>query len=239
MIHAFDYFREMTFAGVALRLLLAMICGGAIGVNRAQKHRPAGFRTYILVCVGAALTVLLSLYLNEMLHTTWNSIAEEIGIRTDVSRFGAQVINGIGFLGAGTIIVTGSSEVKGLTTGLWASACMGLAIGAGFFECVICGLVLILLSVHVFSALEVKILERARNMNVYVEFDTLNGVGTILTGVKSMGCRIYSVEIDRGEIKKGVNHSAILNLHLNKRLTHTAVLADIAHLNSVTRVYEI
>ena len=241
MIHAFDYFREMTFAGVALRLLLAMICGGAIGVNRAQKHRPAGFRTYILVCVGAALTVLLSLYLNKMLHTTWNSIAEEIGIRTDVSRVGAQVINGIGFLGAGTIIVTGSSEVKGLTTaaGLWASACMGLAIGAGFFECVICGLVLILLSVHVFSALEVKILERARNMNVYVEFDTLNGVGTILTGVKSMGCRIYSVEIDRGEIKKGVNHSAILNLHLNKRLTHTAVLADIAHLNSVTRVYEI
>ena len=84
MIHAFDYFREMTFAGVALRLLLAMICGGAIGVNRAQKHRPAGFRTYILVCVGAALTVLLSLYLNKMLHTTWNSIAEEITTLEDV-----------------------------------------------------------------------------------------------------------------------------------------------------------
>ena len=76
-------------------------------------------------------------------------------------------------------------------------------------------------------------------MNVYVEFDTLNGVGTILTGVKSMGCRIYSVEIDRGEIKKGVNHSAILNLHLNNKLSHTTVLANIAHLNSVTRVYEI
>lgn len=221
---------------IILRITLAILIGTIIGIEREIKNRPAGMRTHILVCLGACTISLIESCFIAGLPADGNS-----NIAYSFGRLSAQVVSGIGFLGAGTIIVTGSSEVKGLTTaaGLWASACMGLAIGAGFFECVICGLVLILLSVHVFSALEVKILERARNMNVYVEFDTLNGVGTILTGVKSMGCRIYSVEIDRGEIKKGVNHSAILNLHLNKRLTHTAVLADIAHLNSVTRVYEI
>ena len=106
MIAALDFMREFNMASVALRLVLAMLSGGMIGMERGRKRRAAGFRTYMLVCLGAALTVLLSQYEATMLNTRWADLAQEIGLRTDVSRFGAQVINGIGFLGAGTIIVT-------------------------------------------------------------------------------------------------------------------------------------
>ena len=129
-----DYLRELNFVSIALRLLLSAVIGFSLGMERGRKRRPAGCRTYMLVCMGATLTLLLSQYEYYMLTNRWYDLALEIGIRTDVSRFGAQVINGVGFLGAGTILVTGRREVKGLTTaaGLWASACMGLAIGAGF-----------------------------------------------------------------------------------------------------------
>ena len=98
-----QYLRELHFASVVVRLALAMLLGGCIGLERGRKRRPAGFRTYMLVCLGAALTVLLSLYEFTMVTGPWSDICAEIGIKTDVSRFGAQVINGIGFLGAGTI----------------------------------------------------------------------------------------------------------------------------------------
>ena len=117
-----QYLRELHFASVVVRLALAMLLGGCIGLERGRKRRPAGFRTYMLVCLGAALTVLLSLYEFTMVTGPWSDICAEIGIKTDVSRFGAQVINGIGFLGAGTILVTGRQQVKGLTTA--AGRCM-------------------------------------------------------------------------------------------------------------------
>ena len=112
---------------MALRITLAVIVGGLLGLERERKSSPAGFRTYILVAIGSTMTVMLSQYLDFMLNHDWLATADRVGIKTDVSRFGAQVINGVGFLGAGTIIVTGRQEVKGLTTaaGLWASACMG------------------------------------------------------------------------------------------------------------------
>lgn len=91
----------------------------------------------MLTALGATLTVLLSLQLDQMLHGPWRALAESIGATQDVSRFGAEAAKGIGFLGAGTIIITARQQVKGLTTaaGLWASACLGLAIGAGFYSC--------------------------------------------------------------------------------------------------------
>ena len=168
MLESLDFLRELNMCSVMLRLTLAMFFGGLIGLERGRKRRPAGFRTYMLVCLGAALTMLLSQYEYHMINTAWSALAEESGVRTDVARFGAQVINGIGFLGAGTIIVTGRQEVKGLTTaaGLWASACMGLAIGAGFYECVVLAFLLIFLSIRFLPYLENFIIENARIMNI-------------------------------------------------------------------------
>ncbi len=241
MIAALDYLREFHMASVALRLVLAMLSGGMIGMERGRKRRAAGFRTYMLVCLGAALTVLLSQYEAAMLNTRWADLAQEIGLRTDVSRFGAQVINGIGFLGAGTIIVTGRQQVKGLTTaaGLWASACMGIAIGAGFYECVAIAFILIFLCIRVLPIIDNFIQDNAMIMHLYVEFESLNQVGSLISKVKSLQVQISDVEIERGREKLSQRHSAVFTIRLHRRQTHTQILSSLSELDWIYLIEEI
>ena len=241
MLEALDYFREFNTVSVLLRLVLAMLLGGMIGLERGFKGRPAGFRTYLIVCLGAALTMLLSQYKYVMMQPEWAELAASIGVRTDVSRFGAQVINGIGFLGAGTMIVTGRQQVKGLTTaaGLWASACMGLAVGAGFYECVFLAFALIFCSIRWLPDMESYIVENARNMNIYVEFESMDDIGEILGRVKAQDVQIYSVEIDRGREDRSSHPSATLSIRLNQRRIHEQVLAGISELESVYVIEEL
>ncbi|EOS63639.1 MgtC/SapB family protein [Oscillibacter sp. 1-3] len=242
MIEALDCLRQLNIASVMLRLTLAMLFGGMIGLERARKGRPAGFRTYMLVCLGAALTMLLSQYEYYMLNHRWAALAAEVGIRTDVSRFGAQVINGIGFLGAGTIIVTGRQEVKGLTTaaGLWASACMGLAIGAGFYECVAVAFLMIFLSVHVLTPIELLVIENARNMNIYVEFQSLDNVGEIINRIKAQNAQIYEAEVDHGQESLSHHPNAIFTIRMiHQRGGHARLLASISEMESVYVVHDI
>ncbi len=241
MLESLDCLRQMNLVSVMVRLTLAMFCGGIIGMERERKRRPAGFRTYMLVCLGATLTMLLSQYEFYMVTHDWSTLAAEVGLRTDVSRFGAQVINGIGFLGAGTIIVTGHQEVKGLTTaaGLWASACMGIAIGAGFFECVALAFLLIFLTNRLLPQIENAIIENARNMNVYVEFQSLDDVGKIIGCIKAQDVQIYEVDIDHGREEKSRNPSAVFSIRLNQKLAHTRVLTALAELDGVTIIDEI
>ena len=241
MISGLDYFRELNIASVLLRLVLAMAFGGMIGLERGRKHRAAGFRTYMLVCLGSALTSIMSQYLFVQLGTVWAEIAATTGKQVDVSRFGAKVYSGIGFLAAGTIIVTGRQEVKGLTTaaGLWASACMGIAIGAGFYECVIIAFVLMFLCIHFLPMVEVYLLENARNMNIYVELKSLDEIGTLLTRVKAQGVQIYSVEIDRGGEEHHRYPSAVLSVRLENHQQHPQVLAALSEVKGVTMIDEI
>ena len=240
MLDAFAYFRELNTASVLLRLTLSMFLGGMIGLERGFKGRPAGFRTYLIVCLGAALTMLLSQYNYVMMSTQWAELADAIGIRTEVSRFGAQVINGIGFLGAGTIIVTGRQQVKGLTTaaGLWASACMGLAIGAGFYEGVILAFALIFCCIRWLPQMENYIVENARDMNIYVEFSSMDDIGAILSRIKGQNVQIYSVEIDRGREGRSDHPSATLAIRLNQKRIHEQVLAAISELECVYVIEE-
>ncbi len=235
MIEALDYFRELNTVSVLLRLTLAMLLGGMIGLNRGRKRRPAGFRTYMLVCLGAALTMILGQYEHYILSTLWEG---RYGLRTDISRIGAQVINGIGFLGAGTVLVTGKQEAKGLTTaaGLWASASMGLTIGAGFYECVALAFLLIFLAVWLLPRLEVFIIERSRNINIYVEFTSLDDIGQIIACIKAHNSHIYDVDINRD--KERARPSAILSVRLEERMPHTKLLADISALDCIYSIEE-
>lgn len=232
--------RELNMISLIFRLTLAMLSGGMLGLERGRKRRPAGCRTYMLVCLGAALTMLLSQYEYAMVTGPWSETAEAIGIRTDVSRFGAQVINGIGFLGAGTILVTGRQEVKGLTTaaGLWASACMGLAIGAGFYECVLLCVVLIFLCMRFLPTIENALIARARFINIYLEFETLDNIGTIINHIKKQGAQICDVDIGRGRSERSQNPSAVFAVHLKQKQPHTHVLAAIAELDCVYTIEE-
>ena len=240
MTETIAYLREFHFASVVLRLALAMLLGGCIGLERERKRRPAGFRTYMLVCLGATLTVLLSLYEFTMVTGPWSDICAEIGIKTDVSRFGAQVINGVGFLGAGTILVTGRREVKGLTTaaGLWASACMGLAIGAGFYECVFLGTVLIFLSMRYLPIVENMMVEHAPFLNIYVEFESLDHIGDVIGRIKEQNAQVLDVEVDHGRGPGSSNPSAVFSLRLAKRHSHSDVLVSISELDCVYTVEE-
>ncbi len=233
------YLREFNFASVTARLMLAMLFGGMLGINRAKKRRAAGFRTYMLVCLGATLAMLLGQYETDLLMLHWGDVIDPVGNRVDVVRFGAQVINGIGFLGAGTVIVTGRQEVKGLTTaaGLWASACAGLAIGAGFYECALAALVLMWITVKFLPEFEDYIIEKARVMNIYVEFNSMNAIGDIISTFKSMDVHIYDVDINRGS--QGLNPGAVFSIRLEHWRPHAEILATISHLDSVTMINEV
>lgn len=237
-----DYLREFNILSVFLRLTLAVLCGGLIGINREHKRRPAGFRTYMMVCLGAALTMVLGQYQYRMFDTVWRSARLEVGMTTDVTRFGAQVINGIGFLGTGTILITEQREVKGLTTaaGLWASACMGLAIGAGFYEGMLLGFLTIFLSIKVLPYVEGFLLARSRNMNLYVELTALERMKDFIQLMRDRGIQIYDVEIDRrGNGRDQSGPSVVFYLHLPKYQSHTRLLTDLSYSPDVRAIDEI
>ena len=237
----FDQLRQFSFPSMMLRVLLAMLMGGIVGFEREKKRRPAGFRTYMLVALGAAMTVMLSQYLDYMLNHQWLATASRIGIKTDVSRFGAQVINGVGFLGAGTIIVTGRQEVKGLTTaaGLWASACMGLAIGAGFYECMIVGVALIVFSMKLLPLIEDAMLSSSRNMTIYVEMDSFENLGNIVNRIKAEGVHLYDVEIEKDKREHMARFSVLCSMRLPRRREHAELLAALSTLDGVVAIDEV
>ena len=218
-----------------------MLFGGVIGLERGRKGRAAGLRTYMLVCIGSALTMLLGQYEITLLATSWSKIANSVGNNADIARFGAQVINGIGFLGAGTILVTGKQEVKGLTTaaGLWASACVGLAIGAGFYECVIFAFILIILVIRVLPHIESFIIERSKNINLYLEFESLDNLGSIISKLKSHDVQIYEIEIDKGNKNTTGFPSATVSLRLETKQPHTKILSSISEIECIRLIEEI
>ena len=187
--------------------------------------------------MGAALTMVLSTYLTVMICDVWK--LDISTFKTDVSRFGAQVINGIGFVGAGTILVTGRQQVKGMTTaaGLWASACMGLSIGAGFYEAAVIGCLCIIITFVVFSRLESFILAHSRNVNLYVEFEHTDDLSAIVERIKAQDVRIFDIELTKA---KGEGYpNAIFSLKLPKRKSHTFVMTAIAEVDSVRTIEEI
>ena len=239
--YSLSYFRELNIYSMVLRILLAMLVGGLIGFEREKKGRPAGFRTYMLVAIGAASTVMLSQYYDLLFTGPWAEIAARMGIKTDVSRFGAQVINGVGFLGAGTIIVTGRQEVKGLTTAasLWASACMGLAVGAGFYECVLIGFLLILISIKFLPAVDNYILSKSRRLFVYIEMDSIENLGGIINHAKERNIQLFDMDLDRVSRGNVEYINALLALYLPRGKHHAEVIASISTLEGIISIEEV
>lgn len=220
---------EPNLCSTLVRLTLAVFCGGILGLERVKKRRPAGFRTYMLVCLGASLTMIISQYLASR------------GQMTDVSRLGAQVINGVGFLGAGTIIVTGKQQIKGLTTaaGLWASACMGLAIGAGFYLGALVGCVAIYLTISVLRMLEDWIMASARNMNIYIEFTETDDIGETIESLKKLNVKIFDIEITKIRSADGLPPSAILAIRLPRKAKHSDIMAAVSAVKGIQTVEEL
>ena len=209
MLTLFDGLRDVTIWSVALRMTLAVVCGGIIGIEREYKRRPAGFRTHILICLGAAMTTLTSQYLYLVL-----------GQYTDMARLGAQVVAGIGFIGAGTIIVTRRQRVKGLTTaaGLWAAAIIGLALGGGFYEGGLFATLLILIAELFFSRVEYRMLKNAPEVNLYVEYNDNRTMDVLLQEFREHGLKILNMGIIHSKSNEEHNACAIFTLRLHKGL---------------------
>lgn len=145
IIHYLMPLGGITVGSTILRVFLATLIGGCIGMDRGRHGRVAGTRTHILVCLGAAITTLVGFY-----------TAECLGFSNDPLRMGAQVISGVGFLGVGTIVIRNQAHVKGLTTaaGLWTTACIGLAVGAGFYLVAILSFLAVMITMSVLAHLE-------------------------------------------------------------------------------------
>lgn len=227
--------RQFNEISVVLRFVLAMICGGLIGIEREHKHRPAGFRTHILVCLGAAVTTLTGQYLLTLAELS------SMPMTSDPARLGAQVISGIGFIGAGTIIVTKRREVKGLTTaaGLWTSAIIGLAIGVGYYEAALYATFLILVTEILLSRLDWFLLSHAKNINIYVEYTNVDNLTEIMSEIKQREISVVDVEIAKARSETEHRISAILALQMPRKVSQNEVLTSISKIDGVRTVEEL
>ncbi len=234
--------RQLNLLSVIFRMVMSVFMGGLIGLERERKRRPAGFRTYMLVCLGACVAMMLGEYEKELMN--FFSAAEYLpdSVDPDVSRYAAQVINGIGFLGAGAIIANSKREVTGLTTasGLWSSACFGLAIGAAFYEIIPAAFILIECSIRGFPVLEKYIRKKSPYINFYIEFYSLKDLSNIIGRFRTLEVQVYHCEIERNDFSKTHQYSnAVFYAHCRKGVDHTHLLSEISDLEEVRMVREV
>ncbi len=176
--------RELTLLAIIIRIFTAVVLGGVIGMDRGMKNRPAGFRTYMLVSIGSCVVMLINQYVYQVYGAG------------DPLRLGAQVISGIGFLGAGTIIVTTHNQIKGLTTaaGLWASACIGLAVGLGLYEVAVTAAVAVFSVLTVLHRLDFRMRSKTRTVDVYIELEESVTLGSFIQMARSQGLELSNIQ---------------------------------------------
>lgn len=176
--------RELTMAGILLRIATAVILGGMIGRERGMKNRPAGLRTYMLVCLGACVVMIINQYAFQVYNTG------------DPVRLGAQVVSGIGFLGAGTIIVTSHNQIKGLTTaaGLWAAACIGLAVGIGLYEAALTAGLAVYVVLTVLHTWDYRMRNQTRIVDLYVELNKTFTLGSFIRRARELDLELSNIQ---------------------------------------------
>jgi len=220
--------REVTFLSVAVRIAAALIVGGILGLERERKNRAAGLRTYMLVCVGACLIMLTNQYIYQ---TTGSG---------DPMRLGAQVVSGIGFLGAGTIIVTKRNQIKGLTTaaGLWSSAAVGLSLGVGFYEAALAAGAAIYFVMTVLRYWDIRMHKRSKYMDLYMEVSTGVGLAQVLRQIRALGLEVYSIDSDSYACVDDAK-VLIISLKLPKRMSHSDLIKKIEQIEGMLYIKEL
>lgn len=220
--------REVTYLAVILRIFAAVIIGGILGLERGMKNRPAGLRTYMLVCVGACVVMLTNQYIYQVFGTG------------DPVRMGAQVVSGIGFLGAGTIIVTRRNQIKGLTTaaGLWSAAGVGLALGVGFYEAALTGTLAVFVVIALLQKMDNKLHRRSKQLEAYIELSTIS-LGDFLRTMREAGVEVSDVQRESGEEDSDGVRAYVVTLKGKNRLNHTELLEKTLAISGVEFVEEL
>ncbi|MDD6195131.1 MAG: MgtC/SapB family protein [Lachnospiraceae bacterium] len=223
------YLQDFNLLSVCLRLALATLLGGIIGLERGSHGQPAGLRTFALVCLGAAVAMITGEYL---VHTYATG---------DPARLAAQVISGIGFLGVGTIIVTGKNYVKGLTTAasLWTTACLGIAIGSGYILGSLVAFLFIVFVMTVLTSLSHYMDEHNTKIKLYLEVDKSDGIAEVYRYVEDNGYTITSIDKQKRQSLQGKDAVLIIVINLNKRCSHTEFIEGLNQSDSIHYIEEI
>ena len=222
-------YHELTRQEVVIRILAAIFIGGLIGLERGMKNRPAGLRTYMLVCVGSCLVMMTNQYAFQ--HTGAG----------DSMRLGAQVISGIGFLGAGTIVVTRHNQIKGLTTaaGLWASAGLGLALGIGFYEGAITAGIGVYVILSVIQGLDYRVHKRIRIFEICVELENTVSVNEFLKAIRKLDLKVEDIQFEPESVHESETRAVILALRSRKMVDHRILRAKIKKIEGVVYLEEL
>ena len=189
------WLQDINLWSIIVRIVLCVILGSIVGIDRANKKQAAGLRTYILVSLGATVAMIT----NQFIRETYND--------TNVARLGAQVISGIGFLGAGSIIITARNRVKGLTTaaGLWAVACVSLAIGIGFYTLAIISFLVIILSLKFFPVVEARLTRGGKVATIHIELNKRTDLKDLIVVLRE----VYLVNIKALDRNRAYSDSGI------------------------------
>lgn len=218
-------FAEWNLQNIMFRVIAATLLGGIIGLDRGMKHRGAGTKTITVVCLGATLVMLTEQYIQINFPGLEN-----------MGRLAAQVISGVGFIGVGTIIVS-RHRVRGLTTAatLWASACIGLAVGIGFVEGGVLITAMMLLSLHVLPYVERFATRHSHYCNVFIDLEESRDLHTVIQKLKEAGVTIDSMDTSESR-SEGVGVSVHMVLYLKKAVRRTEIYDILIKLDKVVAV---
>jgi len=222
-------YHDITYQAIVLRIVTAIIIGGMLGLERGMKNRPAGLRTYMLVSVGSCLIMMTNQYIYQFTGAG------------DPMRLGAQVVSGIGFLGAGTIIVTRHNQIKGLTTaaGLWASAGVGLALGIGFYEGAITAGVSIYLILTILQKLEDRVHKKIKVLELYVELHNSVPVSTFIKKLKELDLRTESISFEPDGGLESDSRAVLLTVKAKEATDHVTLRGKIRKIEGVVHLEEL
>ena len=225
-----NYLQSMDNAAVAIRLIIATLCGSLIGWERVIRRHSAGIRTFALVSLGSAVAKVLNIYLAALPN-----------LDADVSRIPAGVVSGIGFLGAGTIIVTGRNQIKGLTTAasLWVASCMGMAFGAGYLSVGLVCFALVMIANVILVHVSQKVEENNRYVSIYIEVEESNGVKKLRKKLSELGYTINSMNKTKDKTLSGTDIALMLELDFGGQNSHQQLLEELNNLDFVSYVEEV
>ena len=229
LTHVIDSLRLVTPLAVAVRVFAAVIVGGLLGLERGMKNRPAGMRTYMLVCVGSCIIMLTNQYVVQILGG-------------EPTRLAAQVVSGIGFLGAGTIIVTRRNQIKGLTTaaGLWSSAGVGIALGIGFYEAALVGGLAIFCVMTLLQKMDNRVHRKTKTVEVYIEINKDLSLGQLLQNIRERDLEVQDVQRESGlETDEAGNRAYIATVKAQKRSQHIEIVEEVRAIEGVVYVEEL
>ncbi|SDX75248.1 MgtC/SapB family protein [Paenibacillus sp. CF384] len=225
---------QISYLELTIRLVLALFLGGLIGLERELGGHSAGFRTHILVCLGSAAIVLLSMY-------GFAEFASDPNVRLDPARLAAQVISGIGFLGAGTILRTGIT-VSGLTTAasLWVVAAIGLTAGAGFYYGSAVLTLLVVVSLFFLNKFEKKFSRTKRKQDLVMKINKdSSSLNQVVTQLHHFGIQISKIIVENEEAAQGDSGEMLIvrmQVKLNYKKRFEEVIVCLASIEGVVGI---